>query len=75
MTCGGCGGLGAHTRWCESVVGAEAHLFGTTADGLTTCGDMLRATARDTSDLCHMLATLLLIRAELATAAHKAGQP
>jgi len=39
--CGGCAGLGSHTRWCPAVVGARAARLGRTADDLDDLGDTL----------------------------------
>lgn len=39
--CGGCRGLGAHRRWCPTVVGTTAARVGQLGDDLDDLGDIL----------------------------------
>lgn len=72
MSCGGCAGLGAHTRWCPAVVGARAHRLGTTAALLEDCGDIVSDAAL--ANRCWDLAALLHLAADDAAETHEAGQ-
>ena len=41
MTCGGCQGLGAHTRWCREVVGYLPSVLGPLSEHIENAGDLI----------------------------------
>lgn len=57
--CGGCKGMGRHTRWCTAVVGTMASLLGRMAEEADSMGDQIGPNNMRASNMAWQLAAVL----------------
>ena len=59
MTCGGCQGLGAHTRWCREVVGYLPSVLGPLSERIENAGDTVGSNDTELANLLYVAASNL----------------
>ena len=62
--CGGCEGLGSHTRWCPEVVGIAASMLGREAEAADNLADIVGGNCPAASNALYRAASLLRIEAD-----------
>jgi len=75
--CGGCQGLGAHKRWCVTVVGKAASMLGPWGDQMEEWGDRIGGIphSQDTANMLYWFATVMEVRANKARQMHQEDTP
>jgi len=61
--CGGCLGIGSHTRWCPTVRGAEAAILGSASERIEDIADRVGTVDPDIANDLYCLAAKARLRA------------
>ena len=64
--CGGCLGMGSHSRWCPEARGQRAHILGTASEQLEDIGDRIGPVAPDLANTLYAVAASIRTRANEA---------